>query len=100
MVTPLELLSAICTTSALQYYILTLLHSERPKLHTILAFMSAIGLKCLSIWTDQTEQTVQTHSQKEQSDQGLHCLPFNLNTVLLYYTVLFLKQLLTTLGLA
>ena len=25
--------------------ILTLLHSERPKLHTILAFLSAIGLK-------------------------------------------------------
>ena len=24
---------------------LTLLHSERPKLHTILAFLSAIGLK-------------------------------------------------------
>ena len=26
--------------------LLTLLHSERPKLHTILAFLSAIGLKC------------------------------------------------------
>ena len=26
-------------------YSLTLLHSERPKLHTILAFLSAIGLK-------------------------------------------------------
>ena len=25
-------------------YILTLLHSERPKLYTILAFLSAIGL--------------------------------------------------------
>ena len=25
---------------------LTLLHSERPKLHTILAFLSAIGLTC------------------------------------------------------
>ena len=24
---------------------LTLLHSERPKMHTILAFLSAIGLK-------------------------------------------------------
>ena len=24
---------------------LTLLHSERPKLHTLLAFLSAIGLK-------------------------------------------------------
>ena len=26
------------------YPVLTLLHSERPKLHTILAFLSAIGL--------------------------------------------------------
>ena len=25
--------------------LLTLLHSERPKLHTILAFLSAIGLR-------------------------------------------------------
>ena len=28
-----------------QVYSLTLLHSERPKLHTILAFPSAIGLR-------------------------------------------------------
>ena len=26
-------------------YLLTLLHSERPKLHTIFAFLSAMGLK-------------------------------------------------------
>ena len=26
-------------------YTLTLLHSERPKLHTVLAFLSAVGLK-------------------------------------------------------
>ena len=26
---------------------LTLLHSERPKVHTILAFLSAVGLKWL-----------------------------------------------------
>ena len=30
---------------------LTLLHSERPKLHTILAFLSAIGLNCHMIKT-------------------------------------------------
>ena len=29
--------------------ILTLLHSERPKLYTILAFLSAIGLSLLNI---------------------------------------------------
>ena len=29
-------------------FLLTLLHSERPKLHTILAFLSAIGSKCRS----------------------------------------------------
>ena len=28
---------------------LTLLHSERPKLYTILAFLSAIGLKCKGV---------------------------------------------------
>ena len=27
------------------FHILTLLHSERPKLHTILAYLSAVGLK-------------------------------------------------------
>ena len=27
------------------YFLLTLLHSERPKLYAILAFLSAIGLK-------------------------------------------------------
>ena len=33
--------------------ILTLLHSERPKLYTILAFVSAIGLKfMLERWID------------------------------------------------
>ena len=33
---------------------LTLLHSERPKLHTILAFLSVIGLTTLfgSFWDD------------------------------------------------
>ena len=30
--------------------VLTLLHSERPKLYTILAFLSAIGLKILYIF--------------------------------------------------
>ena len=35
----------------------------------------------LSFWTDRPGQTVQTQIrllQKEQSDQGLHCLPFRL----------------------
>ena len=31
--------------SAVERQFLTLLHSERPKLYTILAFLSAIGLK-------------------------------------------------------
>ena len=36
---------------------LTLLHSERPKLHTILAFLSAVGLKfALSIDAFRTFQ--------------------------------------------
>ena len=37
-------------------------------------------MKMLSIRTDRSEQTVQTMIRlllKEQSDQGLHCLPFH-----------------------
>ena len=37
-------------------------------------------MKMLSIQTDRSEQTVQTLIRlllKEQSDQGLHCLPFH-----------------------
>ena len=33
--------------SVLPFKILTLLHSERPKLHRVLAILSAIGLKAL-----------------------------------------------------
>ena len=33
---------------------LTLLHSERPKLHTILVFLSAVGLNCLGISMQNT----------------------------------------------
>ena len=29
--------------------LLTLLHSERPKLYAILAFLSALGLRCMGI---------------------------------------------------
>ena len=39
-------------------------------------------VKILSTRTDRSEQTVQTQIrllQKEQSDQGLHCLPFHLH---------------------
>ena len=37
-----------------------LLHLERPKLHTILAFLSAIGLKFLNTGTDRSDHIVQT----------------------------------------
>ena len=33
---------------------LTLLHSERPKLHTILAFLSAVGLRAISFLEEKT----------------------------------------------
>ena len=36
---------SVLTNPAKAAQILTLLHSERPKLHTILVFLSAIGLK-------------------------------------------------------
>ena len=42
-----------------------------------------------NFWTDRSEQTVQTQIRlllEEQSDQGLHCLPFRLHflDILLY----------------
>ena len=47
-----------------------------------LAFKTyGITVKVLSIGTDNDEQTVQTQIRllhQEQSDQGLHCLPFQL----------------------
>ena len=46
---------------------LTLLHSGRPKLYAILAFLSAIGFRTENV------------DPKEQSDQGLLCLPFQLH---------------------
>ena len=47
---------------------LTLLHSERPKLHTILAFLSAIGLMLRKMGTPPGE-VVHSHMKKI-------CLPF------------------------
>ena len=44
------------------YISLTLLHSERPKLYTILAFLSAIGLK-KSLVADLLSLTVLTENQ-------------------------------------
>ena len=41
-----------------------------------------ITIKVLNIGTDRSEQTVQTQIRlllKEQSDQGIHCLPFHLH---------------------
>ena len=63
-----------------EFSYLTLLHSEREKLHTILAFLSAVGLrsahtkcgrffcekkttvKVVSVGTDRSDQTVQSRS--------------------------------------
>ena len=42
------LLESTTDTKNLFNSTLTILHSERPKLHTILAFLSAIGLKVLT----------------------------------------------------
>ena len=36
---------------SISFQVLTLLHSERPKLHTILAFLSAIGLNYTKYFT-------------------------------------------------
>ena len=53
--------------------------------------VSTCTIKILSIGTDRSEQTVQTQIRlllKEQSDQGLHCLPCNLHlldSLLLHY---------------
>ena len=42
-------LSAHATILVLSCHGVTLLHSERPKLYTILAFLGAIGLKIYSL---------------------------------------------------
>ena len=44
-------------------------------------YTELVAIKILSIWTDRSEQALQNQIrllQKEQSDQGLHCLPFHL----------------------
>ena len=38
-----------------------------------------VTVMILSFWTDMSGQTVQTQIREEQSDQGLHCLPFRLH---------------------
>ena len=70
-------------------WLLILLHSKRTKLYTVLAFLSKIGLNpCLqieyhlNIGTGKSGQIVETLIRlllKEQSDQGLHYLPFHLH---------------------
>ena len=43
-----------------------------------------ISIKFLNIETDKSDETVQTQIRlllKEKSDQGLHCLPFDLQLV-------------------
>ena len=52
-------------------YILTLLHSERPKLHRVLAALSAIGLNAL-VWLYRV--FMQTDRLSAQADLNLHCL--------------------------
>ena len=47
-----------------------------------LGMTGLITVMILSFWTDMPEQTVQTQIKlrlEEQSDQGLHCLPFRLH---------------------
>ena len=56
------------TEFACKVFPLTLLHSERPKLHTILAFLSAIGLRQDPFWKDFVTKGKQTGSHK-------NCLP-------------------------
>ena len=44
--------------------------------------VTSITIMILSFWTDMSGQTVQTQIRlllEEQSDQGLHCLPFRLH---------------------
>ena len=44
------------------YTILTLLHSERPKLHRVLAFLSAIGLRQSTVRSNDGSVTYSIHS--------------------------------------
>ena len=52
-------------------YILTLLHSERPKLGGVLAALSAIGLNEF-VWLYRV--FMQTDRLSAQADLNLHCL--------------------------
>ena len=55
-------------------------HSQCKKIAGI--FFHSCTVMILSFWTDSPGQTVQTQIRlllEEQSDQGLHCLPFRLH---------------------
>ena len=46
--------------------------------------LSGTTTQSQNIWTDRSEQTVQSQIRlplKEQSDQGLNCLPFHMQLV-------------------
>ena len=48
----------------------------------VISFLCENTIMVLSFWTDMPGQTVQTQIRlllEEQSDQGLHCLPFRLH---------------------
>ena len=51
--------------------------SEIPG-HTVMPSELSITLMILSFRTDMPGKTVQPQIREEQSDQGLHCLPFRL----------------------
>ena len=61
-----------------------------------LAENKLVTVMILSFRTDRSEQTVQTQIRlllEEQSDQGLHCLPFHLHLlVTLFYGISFLFE--------
>ena len=61
-----------------EYRCLTLLHSERPKLYTILAFLSAIGLggKSLFLFSLLIPQFIRTSSVRVANRKSHELFPF------------------------
>ena len=82
--TILILLNALHCTKGVLFRALTLLHSERPKLHTILAFLSAIGLSVVIQATAKITliNIINANVNTFRGSNILFCLPSQLGSTL------------------
>ena len=77
------------TNGILKTLPLTLLHSERPKLYTILAFLSAIGLRVPLLIREGKMKMFVTVASPE-------VVPCDLKAVTVIFLPLYLKKLLVS----